>query len=413
MRSPANPDKKRTKSPSPGAANANVRVALVHDWLTGKRGGEYVLEAIAELFVDPQLFTLLRVPGAIDGPIARLKCTTTWLQAVPGAAKFYRHLLPLMPQMIETLDVGDYDLVVSSSHCVAKGVRKASGAVHVSYVHAPMRYMWDRFEDYFGPGKAPMAVRAAAMSVRPYLTAWDRAVTSVERVDRLLANSAFTAEQIRRAYGREANVVHPFVDLTRFDRRRTPGEFYLMVGAFAPNKRIDLAIEAFNRLALPLVVVGQGQDEARLREMAGATVKFAGPLANPAIDELYSSARAFVFPGVEDFGITPLEAMASGLPVIAYAAGGALETVVDGESGILFREPTVESLAQAIERIEAKGIVFEEERVRARSRAFTRDLFQRRMLDEIRGAWVQAGRSPRGLEGAFADGFSQGDANFA
>jgi glycosyltransferase involved in cell wall biosynthesis len=369
-----------------------MRVALVHDWLTGMRGGEYVLDAIAELFPEAELFTLVHVPGAVNERLSSLRRHTAWLQRVPAADKYYRHFLPLMPLMIEAFDLTGFDLIVSSSHCVAKGIRKRPNAVHVSYVHAPMRYMWDRFEDYFGPGNASLPVRAAAWGLRGYLQGWDRAVSSLQRVDRLIANSHFTAEQMKRAYGRDAAVVHPFVDLSRFTETRRPGSHYLMVGAFAPNKRVDLAIEAFNRLRLPLLIVGKGQDEARLRRMAGHTVKFLGPLPNRDIAQLYSTACAFVFPGVEDFGITPLEAMASGLPVIAYAAGGALETVVDGETGVLFRPQTPEALAAAVRRIEDGDVVFEERRVRARAQVFTRERFQQRVLGEIRAAWTSAGK---------------------
>ncbi|HEV3189519.1 MAG TPA: glycosyltransferase [Polyangiaceae bacterium] len=381
------------------------RVALVHDWLTGMRGGEYVLEAMAELFSRPTLFTLLYVRGAIEGPVAELNCTTSWLQHVPGAGRYYRHFLPLMPQMVSSFDVSGFDLVVSSSHCVAKGVRKAPEAVHVSYVHAPMRYMWERFDDYFGAGRARLGVRAAACAFRPYLQRWDRFVSSADRVNVLVANSLFTADQIRRAYGREARIVHPFVDLSRFRRPRAPRSHYLMVGAFAPNKRVDLAVEAFTRLRLPLLIVGRGPDEARLRAMAGPTVTFLGPLSNRSIEELYATSRAFVFPGVEDFGITPLEAMASGLPVIAYAAGGALETVVDLESGLFFHQATAQSLIAAVERIESGSVVFDEKRVRIRANAFTKEQFQQGMLREIRGAWAASGKSTSALEGALSPAF--------
>jgi glycosyltransferase involved in cell wall biosynthesis len=357
------------------------------------RGGEYVLDAIAELFVDPELFTLLRVPGAVGGKISDLTCTTAWLQQVPAASRYYRHFLPLMPQMIETFDVGRFDLVVSSSHCVAKGVRKAPGAVHVSYIHAPMRYVWERFDDYFGSGRAAFPVRVAAHACRPFLKWWDRSASSVERVDRLVANSDFTAQQVRRAYGRLASVVHPFADVSRFNRPRQAGSYYLMVGAIAPNKRVDLAVEAFNRLRLPLLIVGLGQDATRLRAIAGPTVKFLGRMSNSSIDELYATARALVFPGIDDFGITPIEAMASGLPVVAYAGGGALETVVDGESGILFREPTVDALVRAIEKLESGAVVFDEERLRSHGKKFTKARFQQQMLAEIRDAWECAGKS--------------------
>jgi glycosyltransferase involved in cell wall biosynthesis len=373
-----------------------MRVALIHDWLTGMRGGEYVLEAIAALFPDAELFTLLYVPGAVSERLARLKRHTSVLQRVPSASARYRHFLPVMPRLIEAFDLTGFDLIVSSSHCVAKGVRKPPGSVHVSYVHAPMRYMWDRFDDYFGPERASAAVRLAAHALRPYLQHWDRAASGSARVDTLVANSRFIAEQIERAYGRRPEVVYPFADLSRFTRPRTPGDKYLMVGAFAPNKRTDLAIEAFNRMQLPLVIVGQGQDEKKLRRMAGPTIEFAGALPNAAIDALYASSRAFIFPGLEDFGITPLEAMASGLPVIGYGQGGATETVVDGKSGILFRPQTVDGLIDAVRRFERTS--FDESEVRARAKRFTRGEFQRRFADVVRRAWHGAGKSPRALD---------------
>lgn len=366
-----------------------ARVALVHDWLTGMRGGEYVLEAIAELFPRAELFTLLHVPGTLHGPLAQLPIHTSGLQNMPAAARLYRHYLPLLPAFAGTLDVSRFDLVVSSSHCVAKGVKKGPGAVHVSYVHAPMRYMWDRFEDYFGPGKASLAVQLAATACRPILQNWDKRVSQASRVDTLLANSRFIAAQIQRNYEREAEVVYPFVNLERFLGARAPSNHYLMVGAFAPNKRVDLAIEAFNHLQLPLKIVGKGQEETRLRRMAGPTIEFLGALDNEAIAQLYSSARAFIFPGIEDFGITPLEAMASGCPVLAYAEGGALETVVDGVTGLHFFEQTPQSLADAVLRLETGQVTFSEEPIRAHARQFSKARFQ----NELMGAIVRTARA--------------------
>ena len=251
-----------------------IRVALVHDWLTGMRGGEAVLEAIAELFPQAEIFTLLALPDRISPALAQRKCHTSWLQKVPGAAQKYRHFLPLMPSMIESFNLTDFDLILSSSHCVAKGIRKPTGAVHVSYIHAPMRYIWDRYDDYFSPGRASWSVRCAAAALRQLLQRWDQSVSTPERIDAIMANSQFIANQVQRIYQRSAEVVHPFVDLDRFKSRSAPpmsrSPNYLMVTAFAPYKRIDLAIEAFNHLQLPLWIVGGGQDADRLKKTCGA-----------------------------------------------------------------------------------------------------------------------------------------------
>lgn len=382
-----------------------MKVALVHDWLTGMRGGEYVLEAIAEMFPRSDLFTLIAIPGKLAPVLTTLKRHTSWLQRVPSAEKRYRSFLPLMPSMIERFDLTGYDLVVSSSHCVAKGIRKPEGAVHVSYVHAPMRYMWDRFDEYFGPGKASPPVRLAARAVRGRMQRWDREVSQPDRVDSLVANSQFIADRIQEFYGRKARVIYPFADLSRFSGVRKAGKNYLMVGAFAPYKRIDMAIEAFNRLKLPLIIVGSGQDEARLKKMAGPTVDLLGPLSNAAIADLYLKSRAFVFPGVEDFGITPLESMASGTPVVALRRGGAAETVTS-ETGVFFEEQTVESLMGAVEDMERRHESISEAACRARAAIFTRERFQRELYDEIRASWVAAGKDVAALDGKIQAGWS-------
>ncbi|MFL5813227.1 MAG: glycosyltransferase [Bdellovibrionia bacterium] len=370
-----------------------IRVALVHDWLTGMRGGEYVLEAIIDLFPRAELFTLIYQEGKLSPKIATLKRHTSWLQNIPGAVERYRHFLPLMPAAIESFDLSGFDLVISSSHCVAKGIRKAPGAVHVSYVHAPMRYIWDRYDDYFGPGKSSPMVRLAAKMVRGRLQKWDRAASSEKRVDALVANSRFIASQIERAYGRSASVVYPFADLKRFTLPRQPGPDYLMVGAFAPYKRVDLAIEVFNRLKLPLKIVGSGQDEKKLRALAGPTVEFLGSQTNEQIAKLFATCKAFIFPGLEDFGITPVEAMASGAPVIAYGEGGASETVTP-ETGILFKPQTVDALIDAIQKIESGEVQISQRACELRAAEFSREAFQKGLMARIRQAWIAAGKDP-------------------
>jgi glycosyltransferase involved in cell wall biosynthesis len=330
-----------------------MRVALVHDWLVTARGGERVLEALCRMFPDADLFTLLHQRGSQSPLIEQRRITASFLDRLPGVYARYRHLLPLMPAAIESLRLEGYGLVLSSSHCVAKGVRVPEGARHLSYVHAPMRYMWDLFDDYFGPGRAPVAVRWAARAARPALRAWDRA--SAQRPDALVANSHHVAGKVKAFWGREAEVVHPPVELSRFTAA-PPGEgrggYFLWLGALAPYKRVDLALEAFRRTGLPLWVAGDGQDAARLRRELPPNVKLLGKVADADVPTLYRDARALVFPGEEDFGITPLEAQASGRPVIALGRGGALETVT-ARTGLFFTEQTAEGLVEAVRRFES------------------------------------------------------------
>ena len=378
-----------------------TRVALIHDWLTGMRGGEAVLEAIVELFPRAELFTLIATPEKISPQLRSLPTHTSWLQKIPKSEAKYRHFLPLMPSLIEGFDLSGFDLIVSSSHCVAKGIKKAPNAVHLSYVHAPMRYIWDRYDEYFGPGQASTAVRLAARIVRPSLQAWDLRVSSPARVNTLIANSHFIAEQIKNAYHRDAQVIHPFSSSERFSGPRNPGKAYLIVSAFAPYKRLDLAIRAFNRMKLPLKIVGSGQNEKSLREIAGPRIEFLGALSNAKVAQLYSECKALIFPGVEDFGITPLEAMAAGAPVIALKRGGVLETVTE-ETGIFFDSPNKNpqadeiesSLIEAVQKLESGQIKISEVACRTRAAWFSRDRFKSKLAGAIRETWKAAGKNP-------------------
>jgi glycosyltransferase involved in cell wall biosynthesis len=325
------------------------RVALVHDWLTGLRGGERVLEALCGLYPDAEIFTLVHLRGSAGPVIERHRITASFLQA---AGRRYRHALPLFPMAIESLDLRSFDLVVSTSHAVAKGCIPGPHAAHVSYIHTPMRYVWDQFDAYFGRGRAGPVTRFAAHSVAPYLRSWD--VRSTARVHGLIANSRFVAERIRRCWGREADaVVYPPVDTARFvPAAEGPDEYALIVSALVPYKRVDLAVRAFSRLKRPLKIAGDGPELERLREIAGPSVEFLGSVHGDALPGLYARAKFFVLAGEEDFGIAPVEAQAAGRPVLALGSGGALETVVDGETGLFFAEPTVEALLEGIERID-------------------------------------------------------------
>ena len=358
-------------------------MALVHDWLLTWRGGEKVLEAIAALFPRAPIFTLFHRASGVPASLSSHPVTASLLDRIPGARERHRQLLPLMPAAIRQMDVGAVDLVISSSHAVAKGIRVPRGARHLSYVHAPLRYMWDRFDDYFGPGKASAPVRLAARALRPALRAWD--VRSSEGVDRFVANSAHVAAQIEARYHRVARVVHPPVELARFAAQPLEGAgtggYFLCLGALAPYKRIDLAIEAFRRAGLPLWIGGSGQSGQWLSDLP-PNVKALGQVRDEDLPGLYRGARALVFPGVEDFGITPLEAQASGRPVIAFAQGGALETVTR-RTGVFFGEQTVDSLVAALQRFEAFEADFKPAAARAQAERFSLGRFQAALIEEL------------------------------
>jgi glycosyltransferase involved in cell wall biosynthesis len=362
-----------------------VKVALVHDWLVTQRGGEHVLEALCELFPQADIHTLVHRPGSVHPRIESRPIHTSVLQRIPRIHKLYRHFLPVLPQVIESMRLEGYDLVISSSHCVAKGIRKPPGARHLAYVHAPMRYMWDLFDDYFGPGRASLPVRAAAHAVRPWLQKWDRESTA--GVDRVLVNSQHIAGKVKRFWGREASVVYPPIALERFCQHPLEGlgqgGYYLWLGAFAPYKRLDIALEAFRHLDAPLWVVGTGQEAAKLTSGAlPPHIRFLGPVPNEALAGLYRDARALIFTPEEDFGIVPLEAQASGRPVIAYGRGGALETV-SPLTGLFFDEQTPAALVDAVRRFEQWEPGFRPADARAQAERFSRATFLRAIQSEV------------------------------
>ena len=363
-----------------------LKVALVHDWLTGMRGGEKCLEVLCELFPEADLYTLLHQKGKLSQNIESRSIRTSFVQHLPFGLKKYRHYLPLFPLAIEQFDLSAYDLIVSSSHCVAKGVRLNNSTYHISYVHTPMRYVWDQFNTYFRQPRTSWPVRIGAELMRPYLQRWDR--NTAKRVDTFLCNSNNIRKKILEYYGRESQVIYPPVDLSRFKPGDTKADYYLMVGAFAPNKRVDLAVHAFNKLKLPLKISGSGQDEEYCRSIAGETIKFLGTLSNEKLLELYQQARALVFPGEDDFGITPLEAQACGTPVIAFAAGGVLETVTD-QTGLFFKEQNVEALVKAVEIMERKWEVFVPEKFQEQLSRFGRVHFKEQMAHAIEFGYRQ------------------------
>ena len=348
-----------------------MRVALIHDWLTGMRGGEKVLEVLCDLYPDADLFTLFHDRGSVSPRIERHRIETSFVQWLPLARAHYRRYLPLFPFAIEQFDLDPYDLVLSSSHCAAKAVVPAGRARHLCYCHSPMRYAWDQFDAYFGPARVgPLASRWVYRPVLARLARWDAATSS--RVHRFVANSAHVAGRIRRYYNREATIVHPPVDTVFYHPDdSTPASHFLIVSALVPYKRIELAMSACERAGAALRIVGDGPDRSRLESRAGNSVQFLGRLTDEEIREQYRAAQAVLLPGEEDFGIVPVEAQACGRPVVALGRGGALETVIDGETGVLFEEPTEAALAAALGRV--ARLDFDRARIRAHAERFSRD----------------------------------------
>jgi len=352
-----------------------MKVVILHDWLTGFRGGERVLEALCEMYPDAPIYTLLHKKGSTSPVIESRRIHTSFLNIIPGIHTRYRYFLPLMPLAAKSLRIPkDTDLIISSSHCVIKGVKKPSTAKHISYIHSPMRYIYDQFNNYFGGSKLP--VRFMAVIIRPYLKWFDK--QSNKDIDLLIANSDFVKQRIERHYQEEAVVVHPFVDLKDFKsiQMNPPKKenFYLMVTALAPNKRVDLAIEAFNNLGKNLKIIGVGSKESTncLKKIAKSNIEFLGNQPREVVLDHMARAKAFIFPGIEDFGITPLEVLAAGTPVIAFEKGGVLETLTP-ETATFFTEETVKSLEEAISRHQPKNIntLFE------RADLFSKEVFKK------------------------------------
>lgn len=359
-----------------------MKVCVLHDWLTGFRGGERVLEAILELFPKAEIYTLIYNKGTTSQKIESHIIHTSFLNKIPKIEENYRKFLPLFPLATKSLKIpDDVDLVISSSHCVIKGLKIPKNAKHLCYIHSPMRYIYDQFDHYFSDAKFP--IRIAAHLVRPYLQTWDY-ITNTS-VDHFIANAHFVEKRINSYYHRNASVIHPFVELDDFraihDNPPKKENYFLMVTAFAPNKRVDLAINAFNELGLNLKIIGSGQLEAELKQMARPNIEFLGNTNRQEIIKYMSRARAFIFPGVEDFGITPLESMASLTPVIAFKYGGVLESLND-LTAKFFNEPTVESLSVAIKNFDEKNYLASD--LWSRANEFSKEKFKEKFLLEVK-----------------------------
>jgi glycosyltransferase involved in cell wall biosynthesis len=375
------------------------KVALVHDWLTGMRGGERCLEVFCEIFPDADLFTLVHRPGAMSPTIERMAIHTSWLQYIPGVGSYYRYLLALFPLVIQQFRLAQYDLVLSSSHAVAKGVRCRDHPWHICYCFTPMRYIWDQSPIYFPRSRFSRVSWALLQAVFRYLRAWD--VKTARHVDEFIAISDNVAAKIRAYYNRSAIVIPPPVDCGFFKpncpQRQHDAAFYLLVSALVPYKRVDLAVEAFNRLRLPLVVIGTGPERQRLERIATPHIRFLGWQADEVVRDYYRRCSALIFPGEEDFGIVPLEAQACGRPVIAFGKGGALETVIAlnhttvescpdaAPTGVFFYESTAEALCDAVSVFQQHATAFRPEAARENALRFNRPVFKEKIKGFLAG----------------------------
>jgi len=368
-----------------------MRVAIVHYWLVNFRGGERVVEALCEMFPQADLFTHVYVPERMSEKINEHRVITTFIARLPLAHRWYQNYLPLMPIALEQLDLRDYDLVISSESGPAKGVLTRPGTLHVCYCHTPMRYAWSMYRDYLeNSGRAKRLVLPWVMH---RLRQWDQ--LTANRVDFFMANSYNVARQVQKYYGRSALVVHPPVDVDRFAPAERPAggarrqPYFLCVGQLVRYKRFDIAIEAFNALGVRLFIIGEGEEERALRRIAGPTITFLGYQNKEWLGKYYTQCEAVIFPGEEDFGIVPLEAAASGRPVIAYGRGGALETVIPGETGILFDHQTPTSLIEAVNSYQQVPQRFVENRLVEHARKFSRERFKQHFRAALGEAFKQ------------------------
>lgn len=373
----------------------SLRVALVHDWLNGMRGGEKCLEVLCEMFPRADLFTLVHERGSVSPVIENRRVIESWIARLPFGRRAYRWFVPLYPLAVESFDLSRYDLIVSTSHCAAKGVVTRADALHLCYCFTPVRYFWDLYGEYFGPGRSSALARAFAPLLAHRFRIWDR--VSADRVDLFVADSNHVRDRIAKHYRRMAPVVYPPVDTTFFTpeadlhAQRGDGSAtgssarpFLVVSALVPYKGVERTIRVANRLALPLRIVGTGPERDRLRRIAGPTVRFDGWLGQEALRDAYRGCRALIQAHEEDFGIAPLEAMACGRPVIAFGRGGAAEVVVP-QTGVLYSDESDDGLAGAIAEWERRA--FDAATLRSHALTFAREAYRDRMDRLLRDAW--------------------------
>lgn len=360
-------------------ATSSPKVAIVHYWLVGMRGGERVVERLLRLFPGADIFTHVYDPGSVSEFIRQHRVTTSFIQRLPGARRHYQKYLPLMPRALEELDLAGYDLVISSESGPAKGVITSPDTAHLCYCHSPMRYLWDHYHPYRKSTRGPSAMAMAWLFHD--LRAWDTA--SASRPDAIVANSAFIARRVHKAWGRKAEVIHPPVEVGLYRQADAIRDSYLWVGQMTPYKRADLVADAFTALGLPLVMVGTGELAQDIRRRAGPNITIIDRLDFAALRQAYAECRALIFPPEEDFGIVPVEANAAGRPVIAYGRGGVTDSIIDGQTGLFFHEQSVAALIDAVVRFETWLPHFSPAAAQANAARFAPEVFDRKILSRV------------------------------
>lgn len=361
-----------------------MKIALVHDYLVQYGGAERVLEAFCEIYPDAPIYTMVYDEKSTNGAFKNRKIHASFLQKIPFISSHHRAYPLLMPVAIESLDLSGFDVVLSDSTSYAKGAITGPDTLHITYCHTPMRYAWDdchRHMREFDYSRLTKKLMPFGMS---YLRLWDR--ISADRPDRYIANSGFVAARIKKYYGKDAQVIYPPVNFQNFRISEKTGDYYLMVGRALPYKRFDIVANAFNSLGLPLKVIGKGPEMEKLKKIAGNNIEFLGYLSDGKTSDFYSRCKALIFPSEEDFGITPLEAMASGRPVIAYRGGGALETVIEGKTGTFFNEQTPEAISKTIKNFKPER--FNPQDIRSHAEKFRKEAFKEKMETFVQDEYI-------------------------
>lgn len=370
----------------------DLKVALVHDWLVGRGGGERVLYDIHTLFPDAPIYTLVYDQDKAPEWCKECDIRTTYIQKWPGAKSHHKLLLSFMPKAWEALDLTEYDLVISCCASCCKGVITRPDALHVCYSFSPTRYVWDLYYDYLENTNAIKRFFMKRMIHKVRL--WD--FQAAQRVDHFAADSNFVGSRIKKYYRRDFTTIYPGTRINEYPITEMPDDYYLVVARFVRYKRVDLAIEACNQLKKKLVVIGSGgEEEERLKKLAGDTVEFLGRVSDEEMERYYSRAKAFLFPGIEDYGITPVEAMSVGVPVLAFGKGGALETVQDGKTGLYFHDQTVSGLVHCIEEFERNGVAYSRQQIHDYSLNFSDEIFKGNFTNFLKDKLIECGQGQK------------------